>query len=139
VRSFTLPDPDTDEHTELSDQLELFGFPLGDPFRFAGPLPPDRVKAADFPKHTDKVVTAVGYLVTVKPTRTVKGERMCFGTFTDEDGQWIDTVHFPDSARMYPFRGSGIYILRGKISDDFGVPSLEVHHMEKRSYGRGIV
>ena len=137
AQTFALPEMKVDEYVELNDQLELFGFPLCDPFSFAGQLPAERIKAADFPRYTGKIITAAGYLVTIKPTRTVKGERMCFGTFTDEDGQWIDTVHFPDSAKNYPFRGSGVYILQGKISDDFGVPSLEVHRMEKRSYGGG--
>ena len=129
-----LPDMPISDKVELSNQLEIFGFPSQDPFRFTDNLPPERVKAADYAKNKGKTITSVGYLVTVKPTRTIKGDRMYFGTFTDEDGQWIDTVHFPESADRYPFRGSGVYVLRGKITDDFGVPSLEVHHMEKRPY-----
>jgi DNA polymerase-3 subunit alpha len=134
ARNHTLPDMPISDSTELSNQLEIFGFPTEDPFHLTGILPPERVRAADFPKYAGKVLTAVGYLITVKPTRTIKGERMYFGTFTDEEGQWMDTVHFPEPARMHPFRGSGVYILKGKITDDFGVPSLEVHYMKKRHY-----
>ncbi len=64
---------------------------------------------ADFEKHLGETVTALGYLVTLKHVYTAKREPMCFGTFLDRDGNWMDTVHFPDSLRKYPFMKSWFF------------------------------
>lgn len=56
---------------------------------------------------------------------------MHFGTFYDAQGEVFDSVHFPDIARQFPFRGRGFYELRGKVVDDFGVSMIEVSRMEK--------
>jgi DNA polymerase-3 subunit alpha len=75
-----------------------------------------------------------GYLVAVKPTRTLKGQEMYFGTWIDCRGMFFDTVHFPPSIRRFPFRGRGVYQLRGRVSEDFGVASFEVDFMERIPY-----
>ena len=59
---------------------------------------------------------------------------MNFGTFLDQDGQWLDTVHFPPSARRYPFRGKGIYRITGKVVEEFGFLSIEVIKQERMAY-----
>ena len=59
---------------------------------------------------------------------------MFFGTFVDAKLDWIDTVHFPDSARQYPLHTSGFYKITGKVTEDFGVYSLEVHQMIRVGY-----
>ena len=56
---------------------------------------------------------------------------MCFGTFYDINGEVFDTVHFPDSARNFPFRGRGFYELKGKVTEDFGVYAVDVTMMNK--------
>ena len=56
---------------------------------------------------------------------------MCFGTFLDADGHWIDTVHFPPSLQKYGFKGKGCYLLEGKVTEEFGFHSLEVNKMVK--------
>lgn len=56
----------------------------------------------------------------------VKGEIMSFGTFLDENGDWLDTVHFPDSRNKFPFQGGGFYRIQGKVVEEFGVYSVEV-------------
>jgi DNA polymerase-3 subunit alpha len=56
---------------------------------------------------------------------------MHFGTFYDDRGEVFDTVHFPNIAIRYPFRGRGFYSLRGRVVEDFGVSMLEVEFMEK--------
>jgi DNA polymerase-3 subunit alpha len=43
----------------------------------------------------------------------------------------LDTVHFPESGRKYPFQGKGIYRLRGVVSEAFDYFSLEVGEMQK--------
>jgi DNA polymerase-3 subunit alpha len=63
----------------------------------------------------------------------MKGEPMHFGTFYDRNGDVFDTVHFPDIAARYPFRGRGFYELQGKVVEDFGVFMIEVTFMKKVS------
>ena len=70
-------------------------------------------------------------MVTLKPTRTKKGDRMVFGYFLDEYGEFFDTVHFPKSAAAYPFSGWGIYHMKGIITEEFGHCALQVTWMEK--------
>jgi len=71
-------------------------------------------------------MTILGYMVTVKQTKTSKGDRMNFGTFIDAAGHWIDTVHFPQVTAQFPFRGRGVYAISGKVVEEFGFYSLEV-------------
>ncbi|MBT3935543.1 MAG: hypothetical protein HOF35_14930 [Bacteroidetes bacterium] len=56
---------------------------------------------------------------------------MHFGTFVDQYGEFFDSTHFPDSLRRYPFKGSGMYLLYGKIVEEFGYPSLEAEKLAK--------
>jgi hypothetical protein len=56
---------------------------------------------------------------------------MHFGTFLDRDGYFFDTVHFPRVAEQFPFRGRGVYQVKGKVSEEFGSYSIEVAWMEK--------
>ncbi len=76
-------------------------------------------------------VTMYGYLITLKPVKTVKGEMMTFGCFIDHEGYFLDTIHFPQSLKDFNFRGSGVYRLEGKVVDEFGFMSLEVQKMHK--------
>ena len=71
-------------------------------------------------------MTILGYMVTIKQTKTSKGDRMVFGTFIDSAGHWIDTVHFPQVIAQFPFRGRGVYAITGKVVEEFGFYSLEV-------------
>ena len=82
-------------------------------------------------EHIGQTVAVAGYLVTVKETSTIKGDRMLFGCFVDREGQWIDTVHFPAVAKASPFRGPGVYQLHGTIKEEFGCINVEVQTMEK--------
>jgi DNA polymerase-3 subunit alpha len=91
----------------------------------------DDVLATDLPQLVGKSVTVVGYLVTIKPSRTAKGERMYFGTFLDRAGNFLDTVHFPPISERYAWRGKGIYIIKGKVSEEFGAISIEAQYLEK--------
>ena len=78
-----------------------------------------------------KTVRMVGYYVCRKWVTTSKGDLMNFGTMTDVDGHFFDTVHFPPSLKAYAFQGKGCYIVLGKVVDDFGFASLEVSKMVK--------
>ena len=81
--------------------------------------------------HLGKIISIAGYQVTRKPTTTKRGESMAFGTFLDKRGKWIDTTHFPDILRQYPFIGRGCYLITGKVVEEFGFYSLDVTGMER--------
>ncbi|MCB0481678.1 MAG: DNA polymerase III subunit alpha [Flavobacteriales bacterium] len=110
----------------IFDQIELLGFPLTNPFELLRVDHPNKLLAADMPNYLGKTMEILGYMVTVKDTKTTKGDRMNFGTFIDREGHWIDTVHFPQVTAMYPFRGRGVYVITGKVVEEFGFYSLEV-------------
>jgi DNA polymerase-3 subunit alpha len=76
----------------------------------------------------------LGQLVTIKPVRTVNGDYMNFGTFVDVIGDFFDTVHFAPSLKAYPFNGKGVYLLSGKVVQEFGYPSVEIEKMAKMPY-----
>jgi len=130
-KNYTLPELTTTAAEEAFDQMELLGFPLCNPFDLLESTPEDLLLASDLPAHLNRSITLYGYLVTVKVTKTSNGQRMNFGNFLDRDGYFFDTVHFPQSAGQYPFRGRGVYIVTGKVSEEFGCYSIEVTRMQK--------
>jgi DNA polymerase-3 subunit alpha len=130
-RSFSLPELDRVRHEDAFDEMELLGFALCSPFELLLHPAPAAQTAAELMQRVGKEAAVVGYLVTVKDTRTAKGERMQFGTFIDKQGEYIDTVHFPPVAARYPFRGRGIYWLKGRVTEEFDCYTLEVMEMEK--------
>lgn len=92
---------------------------------------PSTLKAKDLKKYMNQEVSIVGYLVNTKRTQTHKGERMHFGTFIDTDGHWIDTVHFPDVARLHPFTGGGCYYITGKVTEEYDFLTIEVTSLKR--------
>jgi len=117
---------------EVYDEIELLGWPvshsyfelLETPFR-------GEVMAREMMSRLGRKVRMLGLLVTIKYVRTVRKEWMHFGTFIDFEGQFFDTVHFPRAVEKYPFRGEGVYLIMGKVVEEFGFPSLEVEKMAK--------
>jgi len=130
-KKFDLPDLHYDKRNDMLDELELYGFSLSSPFDLIARQDVDGIAALDIPKYKGKEVQIIGHLVTIKPTRTKKGDSMFFGTFVDKNGDWIDTVHFPPNAKMYPSRGSGCYLIKGKVSEEFKFFTIEVSYFEK--------
>ncbi len=128
-KKYKLPPLDHSPYEDAYDELEILGFPLSSPFQLVKQLPKHYAKAQDLPKLVSRVASVVGYLVSSKRVRTSKDELMYFGNFLDENGHFIDTVHFPDSAKRYPFRGKGCYFITGKVVDEFGHLSMEVERM----------
>jgi DNA polymerase-3 subunit alpha len=113
------------------DEIELLGFSLCSPLKLLKDRLNNKLLSKDLKDHLNQTVEIIGYLVTTKNTSTSKGERMYFGTFLDQEGLWIDTVHFPPSARAYPFRGPGCYILKGKVVEEFDHITIEVSEMKR--------
>ncbi len=56
---------------------------------------------------------------------------MNYGTWIDVEGSLFDTTHFPKELKKYPFKGSGCYLLYGKVVVEFGYPSLEIRKMAR--------
>ena len=134
IRSFQLPPLYDDPREDAFDEMELLGFPLCNPFRLLMEVPGNRILVKNMTKYLNKNITMAGCLIAVKNTRTSKGQAMNFGTFIDEEGFFIGTVHFPNSVAKYPFRGRGIYQLEGKIVEEFEFYTLEVNRMERLPY-----
>ncbi|OYX16010.1 MAG: hypothetical protein B7Z16_12310 [Algoriphagus sp. 32-45-6] len=130
-----VPDLDeTDIRQDILDQIDILEFPLDSPFHLVKDQSVRGIKAREMTQYLGKQVMILGYLVTVKYTRTVKGDVMNFGTFLDRDGDWIDTVHFPPVVKKYPFKGRAIYRIEGKVVEEFGFYSIEVDKLERMAY-----
>jgi len=131
-KGFSLPQLEYSVVEDAYDEIELIGFPvsvkyfdlLKTPFR-------GEVMAREMAAHTGKTVRMAGELVTRKFTKTKSGQIMNFGTFIDAEGEFFDTTHFPKTLEQWPFRGHGIYLILGKIEEEFGFQSLIVEKMAK--------
>ncbi|MCX6305720.1 MAG: DNA polymerase III subunit alpha [Bacteroidetes bacterium] len=129
---FSLPVLEQNILADVYDEIELLGFPITYTYfdlletKFRGDI-----LAHDMASHVGKTIRMLGLLVTIKYVRTVKREWMHFGTFIDVNGRFFDTVHFPKAVTAYPFRGDGVYLVRGKIVEEFGFPSMNVEKMAK--------
>jgi len=134
VKKYKLPEIEHESIEDVYDEIELLGFSLSNIFDLLKEKPEGCIMARDQMNHVGKEVSMLGYLITTKNTRTVKGDTMHFGNFLDEEGAFIDTVHFPPVAKKYPFTGKGIYHLHGKIVEEFDAITLEVQHMCRLNY-----
>jgi DNA polymerase-3 subunit alpha len=113
---------------DAMDEIELLGFSLCSPFQLLKDKIKNKLLSRDLKKQEGKSIEIIGYLVNIKSTRTSKDEKMCFGTFLDLEGYWIDTVHFPPSARTFPFNGPGCYRIIGKVVNEFDFIYIDVSH-----------
>ncbi|WP_339757919.1 DNA polymerase III subunit alpha [Algoriphagus aquimarinus] len=128
---FTLPDFPDYPLEDAIDEINVLGFALTDMFRLCAHDGKGMTLADQFPSLLGKQIEVLGQLVTTKDVRTIKREHMAFGTFLDAKGDWLDTVHFPNSLKRYPFQGKGFYKMRGKVVEEFGAFALDVHAMWK--------
>ena len=134
-REFRLPKLEQSVLGDVWDEIELLGFPVSMTVfdmletKFRG-----EITAKSMMNYVGRVVRMLGRLVAIKYVHTSRNEIMHFGTFTDSEGEFFDTVHFPPSLKVYPFRGDGIYLILGKVVEEFGFPSLEVEKMAKMPF-----
>ena len=132
TREFALPKLEHSPLGDAWDEIELLGFSVSmSTFdmlqtKFRGEL-----MAKDLMGNIGRKVRMLGRLVTIKYVWTVRKQIMHFGTFVDVQGEFFDTVHFPPSLKLYPFRGDGMYLILGKVVEEFGFPSIEVEKMAK--------
>ena len=131
-KKFVLPDLEQSRLEDAYDEIELLGFPvtmsrfdlLQTGFR-------GEIMARDMMKHLGKKVRMVGDLTSLKNVITIKKEWMHFGAFVDAEGEFFDVVNFPDTLKKYPYKGYGVYLILGKVVEEFGFPSIEVEKMAK--------
>jgi DNA-directed DNA polymerase III PolC len=131
-RTFSLPPLEQEPIEDAYDEIELIGFPVSmSLFDLLETSFRGNIFAQHLAKNVGKTIRILGNLVTFKNVRTIKKEWMHFGCFLDVEGEFFDTVNFPDSLKKYPFRGSGIYLILGKVVEEFGFPTIEVQKMAK--------
>ncbi len=129
---YQLPVMNTQPLEDAYDEMELFGFPVTLTWfdmlktRFRG-----EVFAKNMLQNVGKQYRMLGKLVSLKYVKTSKGELMHFANFLDANGDVFDATIFPNVLKMYPFQGDGIYLMLGKIVEEFGHPSIEVQKMAK--------
>jgi len=132
VKDFSLPELVQGKMEDVYDEIELFGFPVTMSwFDMLETSYRGEVSARRMIEYTGKKIRMVGHLVTVKYIKTIKNDWMNFGCFIDSEGNFFDTVHFSQSLKNWPFKGSGTYLILGKVVEEFGFPSLEVEKMAK--------
>ncbi|WP_276090395.1 DNA polymerase III subunit alpha [Pedobacter sp. JY14-1] len=132
ARHYTLPDLVNTKLEDAYHELELLGYPLTlSMFDLLKTSFRGQIQAKDLTAYTGQTIKMVGQYVCEKTVRTRNNKKMWFGTFLDNDGSFFDTTHFPKDTPSYPFRGTGCYLILGKVVEDFGFPSIEVQKFAK--------
>lgn len=131
LKNYQLPKLEHNPYDDYMDQIELIGYSIDSPFNLVKSTLKKSLLAKDLKAHVNQVIYIAGYYVAQKKVKTVKHELMKFGCFIDQEGQFFDTVHFPDSLSNYPLQGRGCYYIMGKVVLDFGYPNVEVIKVKK--------
>jgi DNA-directed DNA polymerase III PolC len=132
VKEFYLPELESSILEDAYNELELLGYPISmSMFDLMKSDYRGDVAAKDLSKHLNKTIRLAGNYVCEKTVRTKNNKKMWFGTFLDAEGEFLDTVHFPNNTPSYPFRGKGCYLILGKVVEDFGCPAIEVEKFAK--------
>lgn len=117
------------------DEIDLLNFPVSINFfdllqtKYRG-----EVKFNDMVKLRGKQVRMLGIFVCLKYVRTSNSQIMNFMTWIDSEGNFFDSVHFPDTLKEYPFRGFGVYLLLGIVDVEFGYPVLRAQKLAKMPF-----
>ncbi len=131
-KSYELPNFEINPIENVYDEIELLEFPVTmSYFDLLKTKKRGDYMAIDLMQNVGKKIRIMGSYVTYKGVRTVRGDYMAFGTFLDENGDFFDTVNFPPSLSKFPFSGTGVYLILGKVVEEFGFPSIEVEKMAK--------
>jgi len=130
-KNFQMPELYHGKFDDAFDEIEILDFPLCSYFELIKDKMSSELCAEDFKRHKGKIISIVGSMVTRKSTSTRKGEAMAFGTFLDKKGKWIDTTHFPNVVKQFPFKGRGCYLITGKVVEEFGFFSIDVTEMKQ--------
>lgn len=130
-----LPELKISKIRQAYNEIDLLEFPVSMSFfdmlktKFRG-----EVKASVMLKFKNKTVRMLGLFVCLKYVKLDNGNYMNFCTWTDADGNFFDSVHFPDSLKNYPLRGFGVYLMLGRIDTDFDYPVMRVEKLAKMHF-----
>lgn len=136
---FKLPQLSSRPLQDAFDEIEILGFALQDTFHMVDDDQKGITYANELPAKLGQTVRMLGQLVTIKESTTIKRETMNFGTFLDPHGDWLDTVHWPESLKRHTFQGNGFYKMTGKVVEEFGVYAVEVWEMRKIGYRMDVL
>jgi len=125
-----LPVPQTVRQDALQE-IQALGFPLCSRFELLTDDFRGQIKAIDTVNNVGQKVTMVGYLTNTKSSTTRHGQYMQFGSFIDDENNTFEAVLFPDVYKKYPLQEKALYSITGKITEEFGVTSLEVHSLKR--------
>jgi DNA polymerase III alpha subunit len=132
AKELYLPELESSILEDAYNELELLGYPLSmSMFDLMKSDYRGDVAVKDLSKHLNQTIRLAGNYVCEKSVRTKNNKKMWFGTFLDAEGEFLDTVHFPNNTPSYPFRGKGCYLILGKVVEDFGCPAIEVEKFAK--------
>ncbi len=132
VVKWELPKLHKSKIEDAYDELELLEFPVSlNEFDLIKTKFRGDSTAGDLINYVGQTIKMVGNYITHKTLRTSAGDTMAFGTFIDADGDFFDTVNFPPCLKKYPFKGWGIYLILGTVTEDFGVPGIDVIKMAR--------
>jgi error-prone DNA polymerase len=132
AKMYALPELVNTDLENAYHELELLGFPVTlTMFDLLRTNYRGEVRMNNLKQHLGQIVKIVGLYVCEKTVRTKNGSKMWFGTFLDVDGNFFDTTHLSKATPIYPFRGTGCYLILGRVVEDFGFPSIEVSRFAK--------
>lgn len=132
AKEFYMPKLESSGLEDAYNELELLGYPLSmSMFDMMKSEYRGDVAVKDISEHLNKTIRLAANYVCEKTVHTKNNKKMWFGTFLDAHGDFLDTVHFPNSSPSYPFRGKGCYLILGKVVEDFGCPAIEVEKFAK--------
>ncbi len=135
VKVLKMPELRNSVLEDAYDEMNLLSFPVSlTRFDMLQTNYRGNITAGELTNAIGKTVRMVGDLVTIKYVYTKKREIMHFGCFLDIHGEFFDTVHFPDSLKKYPFTGYGVYLIEGKVVEEFGFASVEVIKLARLPY-----
>jgi error-prone DNA polymerase len=137
IKKFSLPPLKQNYRESALQEIEALGFPICSRFDLLTSTDRGDIMARDMVNNIGQIVTMVGYLTNTKGA-SAKGQPMQFGSFLDADGQTFEAVSFPLTYRKYYYTGKGIYRLKGRITVEYDVPTLELisHQRMEVSFSR---
>lgn len=125
-KRFELPSLRTTWLEDAYDQMELLGFSLCDYFKLVDEDFLEHIKAKEMNQYIGKTVVLYGVLVNTRFHKGSNDKLMRFCTFTDQDGDYFDTVHFSQVVDKYPIHGLGVYACCGKVIEEFDFCSIDI-------------
>jgi DNA polymerase-3 subunit alpha len=132
IKKYKLPELENNSITDAYDEIELLGFTIStNYFDLLQTNFRQEIETLKMKFYSGCKVRMLGNLVTIKYVKTKKGDYMHFATFVDHKGNLFDSVHFANSVKTYPFKGSGIYLVYGEIVEEYGHFMIDVYKMAK--------